>query len=132
MNKFVFAAAALLAAAPVGAAAPSPLEGVWTNPKRSVTVRIAPCGQQLCGRVIAASAKARTDAAHGGTRSLVGTTILSGLSPAGANKWRGRVFMPKANRRATANLSLTARNRLNVEGCVLSVLCKSQTWSRVS
>jgi uncharacterized protein (DUF2147 family) len=40
--------------------------------------------------------------------------------------------MPRANRRATAKLSLTARNRLNVEGCVLSVLCKSQTWSRVS
>ena len=131
MYKSTLAAAVLLAAAPVGAAAPSPLEGVWTNPKRSVTVRIAPCGQQLCGRVIAASAKARTDAARGGTRSLVGTTILSGLSPAGANKWRGRVFMPKANRRAAANLSLTARNRLNVEGCVLSMLCKSQTWSRV-
>ena len=132
MYKLALAAAALLAAAPVGAAGSSPLEGVWTNPKRSVTVRIAPCGQQLCGRIVAASPKARQDAAESGTRNLVGTTILSGLAPAGANKWRGRVFMPKANRKAAANLSLAGRNRLNVEGCVLSVLCKSQTWSRVS
>jgi uncharacterized protein (DUF2147 family) len=132
MKKLAILAAALLAAAPAQAAVSSPLVGVWTNPKRSVTVRIAPCGQQLCGRVVAASPKAKKDAAESGTRNLVGTTILSGLAPAGANRWRGRVFMPKANRRATAKLSLTARNRLNVEGCVLSVLCKSQTWSRVS
>ena len=131
MKTLAILAAALLAAVPAGAAARSPLEGVWTNPKGSVTVRIAPCGQQLCGRVVAASAKAKRDAAEGGTRALVGTTILSGISPAGANKWRGRVFMPKANRKATANLSLASRDRLNVQGCVLSVLCKSQSWSRV-
>lgn len=131
MNKPVLLLAALLAAAPASAAAQSPLEGTWTNPKGSVTVRIAPCGQQLCGRVVDASAKAKRDAAEGGTRSLIGTTILSGISPAGTNKWRGRAFMPKANRHATANLSLSGRNRLNVQGCVLSVLCKSQTWSRV-
>jgi uncharacterized protein (DUF2147 family) len=132
MKSVTIIAAALLASAPAMASAQSPLEGVWSNPKGSVRVKIAPCGQTLCGRVVAASAKAKRDAAEGGTPNLIGSTILSNLTPAGANKWRGRVFMPKANRHATANLSLASANRLNVQGCVLSVLCKSQTWSRVS
>lgn len=131
MTRLAILLAAALAAVPASAAAQSPLEGTWTNPKGSVTVRIAPCGEQLCGRVVNASAKAKRDAAEGGTRNLVGTTILSGIAPAGTNKWRGRAFMPKVNRHAMANLSLAGRNKLNVQGCLLSVLCKSQTWSRV-
>ena len=132
MNKLSLIAAALFAAVPSAAGAQSPIEGVWANPKGTVRVQIAPCGQALCGKVISATAKAKRDAANGGTRNLVGTTILSNLTPAGANKWKGRVFMPKANRHATGNFSLNGRNRMNVEGCVLSVLCKSQTWTRVS
>jgi uncharacterized protein (DUF2147 family) len=132
MKTLTIIAAALLAAVPEPAAAQSPLEGVWTNPKESVTVRIAPCGQNLCGKVVSATPKARKSAAEGGTHHLIGTTILSNLTPAGANKWKGRVFMPKANRHATGNLSLNGRDRLNVQGCVLAVLCKSQTWTRVS
>ena len=95
--------AALLVAVPSAAGAQSPIEGVWTNPKESVTVRIAPCGQSLCGKVVSATAKAKRDAANGGTRNLIGTTILSNVTPAGVNKWKGRVFMPKANRHATGN-----------------------------
>lgn len=132
MKTMTIIAAALLAAVPAAAAAQSPIEGVWSNPKGSVKVRIAPCGQALCGRVVSATAKAKADAAEGGTRSLVGTTILSNLMPAGANRWKGRVFMPAANRHATGNFSLTSGNRLRIQGCVLAILCKSQTWTRVS
>ena len=132
MNRIATILAAALALAPAPALAASPLEGVWTNPKRSVTVRIAPCGQNLCGKVVSASEKAKRGAAEGGTRNLVGTTILSNLTPAGTNKWKGRVFMPKQNRHATGNFSLTGENRMNVQGCLLGVLCKSQTWTRIS
>jgi uncharacterized protein (DUF2147 family) len=131
MNKFTIIMAAAVALTPVPSLAATPLEGTWTNPKRTVTVRIAPCGATLCGRVVNASAKARRDAAEGGTRNLVGATILKDLRPAGANRWRGQVFMPKANRHAGANLHL-AGNRLTVQGCILGVICKDQTWSRVS
>lgn len=131
MKRIATILAAAVALAPLPALAASPLEGTWTNPKRTVTVRIAPCGQSLCGRVVNASAKARRDAAEGGTRNLIGTTILKDLRPAGANRWKGQVFMPKADRHAGANLSLRG-NRLTVQGCILSVICKDQTWSRVS
>lgn len=131
MKALTYLAAALLAAVPAVASAQSPLEGVWRNPKGSVNVRIAPCGPSLCGKVVSANAKAKRGAAEGGTSALVGTTILSNLTPAGPNRWKGRVFMPKQNRHATGNLTLNGRNRLTVQGCLLAVMCKSQTWTRV-
>ena len=130
MNRIAMILAAAVAFAPVPALAASPLEGTWTNPKRNVTVRIAPCGQSLCGKVVSASAKARRSAAEGGTRNLVGTTILRDLRATGANRWKGQVFMPKANRHAGASLALRG-NQLTVQGCLLGVICKDQTWLRV-
>ena len=128
-----FAAALTLAlvAVPAVAAPASTLEGVWRNPKGSVTVRIGQCGPTMCGRVVNASASAKAKAAQGGTEALVGTTILSNIRPAGANRWKGRVFLPKQNMHATGNLRL-AGNRLTVQGCVLGFVCKDQTWVRVS
>lgn len=131
MNKILMPVlAAALALAPSAAQAASPLEGLWRNPKGSVTVRIAPCGQQLCGRVVQASPKARAGAAKGGTERLVGTTILSNIRPDGTNRWKGRVFLPKQNTHATGNLRLSGR-QLTVQGCLLLVVCKDQTWLKV-
>ena len=126
----VLAAALALSAAPTAAANGAALEGLWRNPKGSVTVRIAPCGPQLCGRVVNATASAKAKAAQGGTDALIGTTILSNITPAGANRWKGRVFLPKQNMHANGNLRL-AGNRLTVQGCVLGFICKDQTWVRV-
>jgi len=132
MNKiFTPILAAALALIPSAAAAASPLEGLWRNPKGSVLVRIAPCGQQLCGKVVQANAKARSKAAEGGTDRLVGTTLLSNITPTGANRWKGRVFLPKQDTHATGNLRLSGR-QLTVQGCLLLVVCKDQTWLKVS
>jgi uncharacterized protein (DUF2147 family) len=129
--NFAAALALALCAMPAGASPPSELEGLWRNPKGSVTVRIAPCGAQMCGRVVQANASARAKAAQGGTEALIGTTILSNIKPAGDKRWKGRVFLPKQNMHANGNLRL-AGNRLTVQGCVLGFICKDQTWVRVS
>ncbi len=132
MNKILTPLlAAALALLPAAANAASPLEGLWRNPKGSVVVRIAPCGQQLCGKVVRANAKARSKAAEGGTDQLIGTTLLSNITPVGANRWKGRVFLPKQNTHATGNLRLAGR-QLTVQGCLLLVVCKDQTWVKVS
>jgi uncharacterized protein (DUF2147 family) len=134
MNKFIpiFAAALALALAPAPALAASPLEGLWTNPKGNVVVRIAPCGPQLCGKVVKASAKARAKAAAQGTGNLLGRTLLSGLQRTGPNRWQGKVFVPKVGHNVSGNLTLAGSSRLNVQGCLIGVICKSQSWTRVS
>lgn len=126
-----FLLAATLIASPALAA--SPIEGQWTNPARSVTVRIAPCGASLCGRVVSASPEAKAKAAAAGTPRLVGTELMSRLVPAGQGAWRSEFFVPDRNVRAPGELRLIGPRALEIEGCaVKGLLCKTQQWTRVA
>ena len=131
MKALLLTAAALVSAPALAA---SPLEGSWTNPKHSVTVRIAPCGDGLlCGRVTSASGQARAAAADGGTPRLIGTELLSGLEQNGEGSWHGEVFVPDIGRRAEADIHLLDRTHMEVQGCaVAGFMCKSQVWTRVA
>jgi uncharacterized protein (DUF2147 family) len=122
----------LAAAIPVTASAQAALEGQWTNPKRSVVVKVAPCGDAYCGTVVRASEKAKANARRGGTPSLVGTRILSGLKAAGDGRYRGKVFVPKRNIYAAATVRQVNANVMEVEGCaLLGLLCDEQRWTRI-
>jgi uncharacterized protein (DUF2147 family) len=118
----------LFAAAMIADGSP---EGRWTNPTGSVTVAIAECGAALCGTVVAASDRAKKDAAKGGTATLVGTPLMTGFTSKGDGKWRGRLFVPDINYRSHADLTLIDSNTLKVRGCMAGrMLCKSQLWKR--
>ena len=122
-----------LCGAAASASAKAPLEGQWRNPKGSVTVRVAPCGDAWCGTVTEATGKARQSARKGGTRELIGTRILSEVRPAGSGIFKGRAFDPKRNIHAPATLRLMGPSTLVVRGCVMrGIICKEQRWTRVS
>ena len=118
---------ALVLASP--AAATEPIEGIWSNPLRSVTVRVGPCGVSFCGTVIRAGDEAAAAAARHGTR-LVGSQLLSGLKAQGG-KWRGQVFIADHGIHARANVSMVGVDRMRVEGCALGgLVCRAQLWAR--
>ena len=109
---------------------PSPV-GHWRNPRGTVVIAIAPCGEALCGTVQWAADEAAADARRGGTDPLVGAELLSRFVPAGAGRWKGSLFVPDANKRSKAELRLIAPDRLKVSGCALGgLVCKSQLWTR--
>ena len=119
-----------LAAAPANAA--HPLDGKWTNPKRSVVIDMSPCGNAMCGKVVSASAEAKADAREGGTPNLVGKNLLSGFTPDGNGGWKGKVFLPKRNMNATGTIRLNGANAIVVKGCaVAGLICRDQRWTRV-
>jgi uncharacterized protein (DUF2147 family) len=134
--KQIFAKLALIAlaaAVPVTASAQAALEGHWKNPKGSVVVRVASCGDAYCGVVIEASQKAKATAKKGGTPNLIGTRILSGMKPTGDGSFKGQAFDPKRNIRAPATIRLLGSSTLVVRGCLISgIICKEQRWTRVS
>lgn len=125
----VLAAATALLAAP--AAAKSPLEGLWTSPKGNVTVRIAPCGQSLCGQVVEASPKAQRRAAKQGVARLVGEPLLNNIQPAGPGKWKGRVFVPRIKSHVGGNITMQGRDRMQVSGCFAGLVCRSAVYRRI-
>jgi uncharacterized protein (DUF2147 family) len=136
MKPILATAALVLMAAglPATAGAQAALEGHWKNPKGSVTVRLGPCGNAICGVVVDATEKAKASARKGGTPNLIGTRILSGLRPAGHGTFKGQVFDPKRNIRAQATVRVLGSDALEVRGCALAgmFLCKEQRWTRVS
>lgn len=119
---------------PVAASAQAVLDGQWKNPKGSVVVRLAPCGNAVCGIVVHASEHAKETARKGGTPHLVGTKILSNLRPTGDGSFKGQAFDPKRNIRAPAIVRLVGSDTLQVRGCAIAgmFVCKEQIWTRVS
>ena len=120
-----------LLAAPAFAAPASPA-GTWRNGSDSVRIRVAPCGRGLCGTVVSASAKARADAAAGGTERLVGAQLFKDFRRGDDGVWAGTVFVPDLGREVEGTLELRSASTLVVSGCLMAgFACKSQTWARV-
>ena len=134
MLRILFPSLFAIAPLPAAAAAPA-VAGLWRTDDGSALVEIAPCGQQMCGRIarVLASGAPRTDVNNADpdrrTRPLVGLQILSGFS-AGQRAWdHGKAYDPKSGRSYDASLRLNADGSLRVTGCVL-IVCQSVRWTR--
>lgn len=126
--------AGLAAAAPAAAGdTAAPLQsGVWKNPKNSVHVELRPCGENACGYVVWANAKAQADARKGGTDNLIGMQLLRDFKPHKDGVWRGKVFVPDLNATFSGSAQLIDQRTMKARGCLIgSFGCKSQTWTRI-
>ena len=107
--------------------------GIWRNPKNSVHVRIQPCGREMCGTVVWASARAQQKARAAGTNNLVGAQLFRQFQQQSGGTWGGRVFVPDLARTVPGTLRVRSPNAVEASGCVLGrMVCRSQTWTRVS
>lgn len=126
---------ALVGAATAAWAAPpaevSPI-GTWQNPKHTIAVRVEQCGEQLCGKIVSASAEAMADAREAGVEKLIGTQLLRDYRPSGKLRWSGTVYVPDMGRSFSSHIVQPAPNTLRISGCLIAgFLCKSQDWTRV-
>ena len=108
------------------------LAGEWVTADRSAVVRIAPCGRNMCGRIVRVLAQGVPSAdVHNPHRALrgrplVGVAVLSNFNSAGSG---GRIYNPQNGRSYGGTIRLDPDGTLKVTGCVL-VVCRSQTWTR--
>ena len=117
--------------------------GTWLTEGGKSQVKVVHCGNALCGSVIwlkepndPETGKAKTDFrnqdAAKRNRPLIGLEIVLGMQPSGtSDKWTGEVYNPEDGKTYSGSLTMTAVNEMSLAGCVLAVLCKSQTWTRV-
>ena len=124
-----------LALAAGAAAAPAPVTGHWLTEGGKAVVEIAPCGQQLCGRIVRivkpTPGRPQTDVQNPDAslrnRPLVGTNILSGFTP-GSDRWKGRIYDPESGKTYRSEL-IGGGNSLQVKGCI-AFFCQTQNWTR--
>jgi uncharacterized protein (DUF2147 family) len=111
MRTLIIAAA--LAFSAFSAQAAEPIEGNWKTAS-GATAEIAPCGGSFC--VTLRSGK------HNGKQ--IGKMAGSGDS------YSGEITDPD-NDKTYSGSGTVSGNSLKMKGCVLAVLCKSQTWTRL-
>jgi uncharacterized protein (DUF2147 family) len=123
------------------AQAAMPVTGTWLSADGGTKVRVSDCGGKLCGKVVwlnepidQSTGRPKTDKHNADTakrtRPLLGVQVVQGMKPAGDNKWSGQIYNADDGKVYQANVTLVSENAMRVQGCVLGVLCKSQTWTR--
>lgn len=129
---------ALLAGSTGAAEAPAAIDGMWLTDDHKGVVRIAPCGELLCGYIARVLAKdpgaPTTDAnnpdAHLRARPLVGLRTLWGFRRNGAAWDGGRAYDPQSGKSYRSSLALERDGSLKLTGCVLFI-CESRHWTRL-
>lgn len=124
-----------------GAAAAADATGLWATEAEKSHVRIAPCGEDLCGTIVWLKepnddeGRPKRDIFNEDEsqrdRAIVGLRLLSGFTAADGASWSGgRIYNPEDGKTYASKLRLKDDGTLKVEGCVL-IFCKSQIWTRV-
>ena len=65
-----------------------------------------------------------------GTEHFIGTEILH-VSAAGDNLYKGKAFDPQSNMHVPATVRFVDANTIEIQGCALLVICKTQRWTKV-
>jgi uncharacterized protein (DUF2147 family) len=125
--KTIHIAAALAASLAAFAATPALADptGTWLRENGESRIRVAKCGDALCGTV--AWLKDPATAA-----SKVGQRVIFDMKPNGENAWAGQAFNPEDGQNYTGKMTLSGRT-LTTAGCRFGgMVCRSVTWSRVN
>jgi uncharacterized protein (DUF2147 family) len=117
--------------------------GTWLTGDGRAKIRIDRCGpgqKLVCGKVVwlkvptFENGAPRTDLKNPDpkkrTRPVIGLQLIDGLKP-DDEKYTGELYNIEEGKIYTVSLERESEAELSVSGCMLKVLCGSQTWTRV-
>jgi uncharacterized protein (DUF2147 family) len=94
--------------------------GDWQTEGKG-TVRIAKCGNALCGYVLGSSSNEK------------GEAILINMKPKTERQWTGGVYSQDSGQTYYGTMSMKGINTLRVEACALGrFYCSGNNWSRIT
>ena len=141
MMRLGFLAAVLAAAMPFGQALAKAGEpyGTWSMGK--VSIKVTDCGGKLCGTIVGLKepiskidGKPKVDRenpdASKRKRPLIGLAVLIGMKPSGEGQWQGAIYNPDDGNTYSASIKLDG-DKMKVKGCVIGILCKSNSFVRI-
>ena len=137
MRSFGWAALALIMGASAVAQAMDP-SGLWMMENGKVTIQVSPCGDLMCGRIVAlkkpldseGNPKLDKDNPNPALRRrpVIGLTLFHDMKQTGNNEWRGQIYVPDDGKTYNAIVNISGRV-MKVKGCVV-VFCRSRKFVR--
>ena len=132
----------VLGMAPARAGAPEDMSGIWLTAAGDARIRVSPCGNSLCG--VIAWLKTPIDPSTGkpqiddkntnkalAHRPIIGINIFIAMHAAADNRWSGKIYNADDGKIYSSELRLAGARKLEVRGCVMSILCGGETWTKV-
>ncbi|MEM7097982.1 MAG: DUF2147 domain-containing protein [Pseudomonadota bacterium] len=120
--------------------------GIWVTPGFGSKVELSYCKggdpNTLCGEIIwlwdsvdergTPQKDTKNPDKERRQSPLVGTKIIWGFKLNNEGTWRGgKLYNPEDGQSYSGSFRLESHDELNLKGCVMRVLCKSQTWRRL-
>lgn len=134
--------ASLTASASV-CAAPKDPSGTWLTEDGRAKIRVDRCGPgsaNICGKVVWLripnwdDGTPRTDAKNPDpkkrSRPMIGLQLMSNLQ-AEEDGFAGEIYNADSGKIYQVTVERQSASELNVQGCVMKLLCGSQTWTKV-
>ena len=111
--------------------------GDWRVADGVANIRVAECNGDMWGvvaweKVPGGRDKNNPDATKK-SRPTLGMPILLDMKKkkGGTDQWEGQIYNAKDGKLYDSTMTLNNPNELEIEGCVLGILCGGQTWTRV-
>jgi uncharacterized protein (DUF2147 family) len=139
-----FAAMIVATTMAFGAAVPALADvvGNWRLSNGKITVRVNYCGgKNICATIIGMAkplnkqGKPKIDKDNPNpalrSRPIIGLQVVSGMQPAGENRWKGAIYNADDGGTYSATASMDG-NQLVIKACTLAGLaCKKRLFARV-
>ena len=110
--------------------------GVWRHPENGSHVEMAKCGDGLCAKVVKVEDDQKTDDKNPDpalkSRPVVGLAIMTDAKKSGPASWTGTLYNRADGKSYAGTITVKSADALDLKGCVLSVFCKTLTWTRVN
>ena len=123
----------------VSSARAESVAGTWILQGGKYTVRVLPCGGNLCGKIVGMKEPINK---HGHPkndlhnpnpalrkRQVIGLTVMSELKPSGERSWSGRIYNPDDGKTYNTEVTVLDR-RMKVKAC-MGFICDKVTFTRV-
>ena len=138
MRSLALASILMLTALPA-LAAPQAIVGTWLTEDGRSRIALEPCGEKVCGRIVwlreptDPNGRPLIDRENADpalrNRQILGLPLFPGLVPDG-DHWAGEVYNADDGKSYDVTLERTGSGTLKIEGCVLGLLCKGETWTK--
>jgi uncharacterized protein (DUF2147 family) len=114
----------------------SKVAGVWQSQSGITRVKVAPCGNGLCGHVVWQKNPSKDvynpDPAKR-ERQIVGLQLVSNMKPVGEGEWSGAIYNYEDGKTYQGKVKVTNANAIQIGGCVMGgMICQSKTWTKVN